>query len=66
MTINASGNITETSDNRTELIDKTFNRQSEISNEIAGEISMFSKKENMTLQSGKTIEFNSAEKSNLF
>jgi uncharacterized protein involved in type VI secretion and phage assembly len=62
----ASGDIREMSDNRTELIEKDFKRQSEISNEIAGEIAMFSEKENMTMQSGKIVEFNSAEKSKLF
>ena len=62
----ASGDIRESSDNRTELVDKEFKRHSEISNEIAGEISMFSEVENMTMQSGKIVEFNSAEKSKLF
>ena len=62
----AAGDIKETSDTRTEMVEKEFRRQSETSNEIAGEISMFSEKENMTMQSGKTVEFNSAEKSKLF
>ncbi|REC79589.1 Vgr family protein [Chryseobacterium elymi] len=62
----ASGDIRETSDTRTEMIEKEFKRQSETSNEIAGEISMFSELENMTMQSGKIVEFNSAEKSKLF
>ncbi len=66
ISIKATGDITEASDNRTELVDETFNRQAEISNEVAGEISIFSQEENMTLQSGKTVEFNSVEKSNLF
>lgn len=63
---NASGAIQETSDSRTEMVEKDYLRQVQNSNEIAGEISMFSEKENMTLQSGKTVEFNSAEKSKLF
>ncbi|NHN27597.1 hypothetical protein FIA58_018100, partial [Flavobacterium jejuense] len=63
---NASGDIRESSDNRTEIVDKDFIRQADISNEIASEVSVFSEKENMTLQSGKTVEFNSAEKSKLF
>ncbi|WP_296145354.1 phage baseplate assembly protein V [uncultured Flavobacterium sp.] len=63
---NASGDIRETSDSRTEIVAKDFKRESETSNEIAGEISMFSQNENMTMQSGKTVEFNSAEKSKLF
>ncbi len=62
----ASGDIRETSDKRTEIITKDFRRQADISNEIATEVSIFSEKENMTLQSGKTVEFNSAEKSKLF
>ncbi|MCG8210989.1 phage baseplate assembly protein V, partial [Tenacibaculum finnmarkense] len=66
LSISATGNITETSDNRTEQIDKVFSRTSEISNEVAGEVSLFSEKESMTLQSAKIVEFNSVEKSNLF
>jgi len=62
----ASGDIRESSDTRTEMVEKEFKRQSETSNEIAGEISMFSELENMTMQSGKIVEFNSAEKSKLF
>ncbi|MDF2553026.1 MAG: Vgr family protein, partial [Chryseobacterium sp.] len=62
----ASGDIRETSDTRSEMVEKEFFRQSETSNEIAGEISMFSELENMTMQSGKIVEFNSAEKSKLF
>ncbi|PKH49690.1 type IV secretion protein Rhs [Tenacibaculum sp. Bg11-29] len=64
--VSATGNIEETSDNRTELVDKNFKRNATASNEIAGKVSMFSQKENMTLQSGKTVEFNSVEKSNMF
>ncbi|KQT21558.1 Vgr family protein [Chryseobacterium sp. Leaf405] len=63
---NAAGDIRESSDTRTEMVEKEFSRQSETSNEIAGEISMFSELENMTMQSGKIVEFNSAEKSKLF
>ncbi len=66
MMLNATGDINETSDNRTEIVDENFKRNATTSNEVASEISMFSEKENMTLQSGKTVEFNSAEKSNLF
>ncbi|MET3537107.1 type VI secretion system Vgr family protein [Chryseobacterium limigenitum] len=62
----ATGDIKESSDTRTEMVEKEFRRQSETSNEIAGEIAMFSEKENMTMQSGKIVEFNSAEKSKLF
>ncbi|HEX8577658.1 MAG TPA: phage baseplate assembly protein V [Flavobacterium sp.] len=62
----ATGEIRETSEMRNEIVEKDFKRQAITSNEIAGEVTMFSEKENMTLQSGKTVEFNSAEKSKLF
>ncbi|SFW70368.1 Rhs element Vgr protein [Sinomicrobium oceani] len=62
----AAGTITEMSDERTEIVENDFLRQANTSNEIANEISMFSEGENMTMQSGSTIEFNSAEKSKLF
>jgi uncharacterized protein involved in type VI secretion and phage assembly len=62
----ATGDIKESSDNRTELVESNFKRQAAISDEIAGEVSIFSEKENMTMQSGKTVEFNSAEKSKMF
>ena len=64
--LTATGDIQENSDNRTEMVSKDFLRQSETSNELASEISVFSQKENMTLQSGKIVEINSAEKSKLF
>ncbi|MGN8059999.1 type VI secretion system Vgr family protein [Pedobacter sp. 22163] len=64
--LSATGDIQESSDIRSEFVTKDFVRQSETSNELASEISMFSQKENMSLQSGKTVEINSAEKSKLF
>jgi len=64
--LSAVGDVSETSNNRTELATKDFKRTADTSNEIASEISMFSAKENMTIQSGKIVELNSAEKSNLF
>ncbi|NII84576.1 MULTISPECIES: type VI secretion system Vgr family protein [unclassified Pedobacter] len=64
--LSATGDIQETSDKRSEFVTKDFIRQSETSNELASEITMFSQKENMSLQSGKTVEINSAEKSKLF
>ncbi|WP_412466911.1 type VI secretion system Vgr family protein [Pedobacter sp. KLB.chiD] len=64
--LSATGEIRENSDIRTEFVTKDFVRQAETSNELAGEITLFSQKENMTLQSGKTVEVNSAEKSKLF
>jgi type VI secretion system secreted protein VgrG len=62
----ASGDITENADNKSEMVDKEYNRISIKSDEIAQEVTSFSTKENMTLQSGKTVQLNSAERSNLF
>jgi type VI secretion system secreted protein VgrG len=64
--LNASGDIQENSDSRKEFVTNDYIRQSETSNELASEIILFSQKENMTLQSGKTVEVNSAEKSKMF
>lgn len=64
--LTATGDITESSDNRTEFARKDFMRRSETSNELASEITVFSQKENMTLQSGKTVEVTSSEKSKMF
>lgn len=62
----ANGNITETADNKTEMIEADYQRVSEKSVIQANDITAFSTEENMVLQSGKTVEMNSAEKSNLF
>ena len=62
----AVGDISEESDNRTEVAKEEYTRTAQLSNEVAQKISLFSEKENMTLQSGKTVEVNSAEKSNFF
>ncbi|PST83469.1 type IV secretion protein Rhs [Pedobacter yulinensis] len=64
--LSASGDIQESSDTRKESVTKDFMRQSDVSNELASEIVLFSQQENMTLQSGKTVEVNSAEKSKMF
>lgn len=64
--ISANGNIMEQSDNRTEMAEKDFSRTSDTSNEIAAEANLYSHQENMTIQSGKQVLINSAEKSNLF
>ncbi|MNK43787.1 Phage-related baseplate assembly protein [compost metagenome] len=66
MYVSANGNIMEKSDNRTEIAEKDFQRTSDISNEIAAEASLYSHKENMTIQSGKQVLINSTENSNLF
>lgn len=64
--INAKGNIMEYSDTRVEIVEKDFTRKSDTSNEVAAEVSLYSQTENMTIQSGKQVLINSAEKSNLF
>ncbi|WP_051666678.1 type VI secretion system Vgr family protein [Pedobacter sp. R20-19] len=64
--LSAAGDIQENSDHRKEFVSKDFVRQSDTSNELASAISIFSQSENMTLQSGKTVEVNSAEKSKMF
>ncbi|WP_443943848.1 type VI secretion system Vgr family protein [Pedobacter sp. AW1-32] len=65
-TLTATGDIQESSDNRTEMVSKDFLRKAETSNELASQVSIFSQAENMTLQSGKIVEVNSAEKSKMF
>jgi type VI secretion system secreted protein VgrG len=62
----ATGDIREFSDNRTEIVEKDFKRQAYKSDEIANEITFFSTEKDMTMQSGKEIKFNSAEKSKMF
>ena len=63
----ATGNIRETTDNKTETIKETYIRASQSSTQYAEKVSIFSSKENMLLESSsKTVEINSAEKSNLF
>ena len=62
----ATGNRMEIANNRTEMVDETVLRNSKSSETFAGEININTTKENMTMQSAKTIEWNSGEKSNLF
>lgn len=66
LTQTASEEITENSNNRKEMVDKDFLRQSDTSNVVASDVTVFSNKENLTLQSGKTVEVNSVEKSKMF
>ena len=66
MLLNAANDMTEVSDNRKDFVDKDFSRQSATSDEYAKEISIFSAEENLTIQSSKTVDINSAEKSKLF
>ncbi|WP_339699537.1 hypothetical protein [uncultured Marixanthomonas sp.] len=61
-----AGNMTETSDNRQDFIDNDFSRQSKTSDEYANEMKLFSAEEKLTIQSSKTVNINSAEKSKLF
>jgi type VI secretion system secreted protein VgrG len=62
----AQGNFIETSNNRTEIVEKDFKRQADTSNEVATSVAVFSQKDTMTLQSGKAIQINSAERTNQF
>lgn len=62
----ATGNRMEMSNNRTEMIDDTLLRQSNRSETFAGSIDIHTTQDNMVMQSAKTIEWNSGEKSNLF
>ena len=62
----AAGDIMEMSDNRTEIVDQDYTRKSATSFELAEEVTMNSMKENMMMQSAKTVKFNSGEKSNIF
>uniref|UniRef100_UPI0040475803 type VI secretion system Vgr family protein n=2 Tax=Flavobacterium sp. TaxID=239 RepID=UPI0040475803 len=62
----ASGEILESSDTRNEISSDKTHRQTTDFNTLAEKVSIFSEKENMTLQSSKTIEKNSAEKSKMF
>ncbi|GAA3508396.1 phage baseplate assembly protein V [Aquimarina addita] len=66
MELNSAGNMIEKSDNRTDIIQKDFSRQSGISDEYANEVHLISAEENLTIQSSKSININSAEKSKLF
>ncbi|WP_427874847.1 phage baseplate assembly protein V [Flavobacterium sp. MMS24-S5] len=65
--IRAQGDINEFGDNKTENITENYKRSSHESTQFADEVKIFSTQENMLLESSqKTVEINSAEKSNLF
>lgn len=65
--IMAQGDINEFGDNKTESITEAYNRNSHESTQFAEEVTIFSTKENMLLESSqKTVEINSAENSNIF
>jgi type VI secretion system secreted protein VgrG len=62
----ASGNITEFADNKMEIVEKSYTKQSEIFTEIAGKINVNSTKEDIIIKSAQTVAFNSGKKGNLF
>jgi type VI secretion system secreted protein VgrG len=66
ITQSASGDINEISDNRTEIAENNYTRKSATSMEMAEEVNLNSTKENILMQSAKTVAFNSGEKSNIF
>lgn len=61
----AMGNRLEMSDNRTEIIDKNYDRQSDSVDIVANKI-IASSQDDIIMQSVKTVYMNSGEKSNLF
>jgi type VI secretion system secreted protein VgrG len=63
----AAGNFTESANDKTEIIEQKYIRNSLESVQHAEEVTIFSTKENMLLESSKkTVEVNSAEKSSMF
>ncbi|RZJ70722.1 phage baseplate assembly protein V [Flavobacterium sp.] len=64
--LSASGDINEVSESRTEIAEKDYTRTSATSLEMAEEVTLNSTKENILMQSAKTVAFNSGEKSNIF
>lgn len=65
--ISATGDMKESANNKTEMVEKAYMRSAQESTQYAEKVTIFSTKENMLLESSeKTVEINSAEKSNLF
>ena len=65
--ISASGDIKENANNKSEIIEKTHRIASLDSTQYAEKVTIFSTKENMHLESTKkTVEINSAERTNMF
>lgn len=62
----ASGDIRESANNKTEILEDKHIRSSLESTQYAEGLTVVSTKENMLLESGKTVKMNSAEKTNLF
>jgi len=67
ISVSATGDMRETANNKSEMIEKAYTRSAQDSTQYAEKVTIFSTKENMLLESSeKTVEINSAEKSNLF
>jgi type VI secretion system secreted protein VgrG len=67
MSQTATGHMTENAKNKTEIIQEKITKASQESTKYAEKVTVFSTKENMHLEStSKTVQINSAEKSNLF
>ncbi|NQX38102.1 Uncharacterized conserved protein, implicated in type VI secretion and phage assembly [Pedobacter steynii] len=67
ISMTAIGDFKENANNKTEMVEKAYTRGSMESTQYAEKVTIFSTKENMLLESSeKTVEINSAEKSNLF
>ncbi|MCV6629773.1 MAG: hypothetical protein OIF50_07930, partial [Flavobacteriaceae bacterium] len=64
--VRATGDIQEQSDNRTELAEGAYNRQAYNSHEAADEIIIQSQQDDLRLQSGKKVQINGREGTNLF
>jgi type VI secretion system secreted protein VgrG len=63
----AAGDFIESANNKTEIVEQKHIRSSLESTQHADKVTVFSTKENMLLESSqKTVEVNSAEKSNMF
>ncbi len=62
--LNATGNIQEFSNNKTEMIDENYTTRSSVSDVIAKKITASSSEEDILIQSAKTVFMNSGEKSN--
>jgi len=58
----ATGNRMEMSDNRTEIVQKDYTRQSDTSDIFAKKITAISSEEDILIQSAKTVHMNSGEK----
>ncbi len=62
----AAGDIQETSDTRTELVEKEYSRGAQMSDVFAEQITLTSASEDMLMQSKKSVHINSGEKNSFF